>query len=60
MRAMRGDESGRSFHIAEAPPESTSHGMDLYGRIMGGPDPAVNPGGTMTSTTTDPEGDGNR
>ncbi len=39
LRAMRGGDSGRSFHITEAPPESTSHGMDLYGRIVGVPGP---------------------
>ena len=41
LRAMRGDGSGRSFHITEAPPESTSHGMDLYGRIVGAARPVI-------------------
>ena len=32
---MRADGSDRSFHITEAAPESTSHGMDLYDKIVG-------------------------
>jgi hypothetical protein len=41
LRAMRPDGSGRSFHITEAAPESTSHGMDLYGKVVGVPDRQV-------------------
>ena len=34
LRAERGGEGDRSFHIVEAPPLPTSHGMDLYRRIL--------------------------
>jgi hypothetical protein len=36
LRAERGDEGERSFRLVDAPPLATSHGMDLYGRIIGG------------------------
>ncbi len=35
LRAERGGDGERSFHIAEAPPLPTSHGMDLFRRIVG-------------------------
>ena len=34
LRAERGGGGERSFHIVEAPPLATSHGMDLYARIV--------------------------
>ena len=34
LRAERGGDGERSFHIVEAPPLPTSHGMDLYRRIV--------------------------
>ena len=34
FRAERGGDGERSFHIVEAPPLPTSHGMDLYRRIV--------------------------
>jgi hypothetical protein len=34
LRAERGGEGERSFRIVEAPPLPTSHGMDLYRRIV--------------------------
>ena len=36
LRAEPGEGGERSFRIIEGPPEATSHGMDLYGRILGG------------------------
>ena len=38
LRAERGGDAGRSFRIAASPPEATSHGMDLYRRIVGAAD----------------------
>jgi MutS domain V len=35
LRAERGGDGERSFHIVEAQPQPTSHGMDLYRRIVG-------------------------
>lgn len=35
LRAERGEARERSFRLVEAPPLATSHGMDLYGRILG-------------------------
>jgi hypothetical protein len=37
LRAERGGEGERSFAIVEAPPLATSHGMDLYERLIGEP-----------------------
>ena len=34
LRAERRDGAERSFRITESPPEATSHGMDLYSRIV--------------------------
>ena len=36
LRAEAGEGGGRSFRITDGPPEATSHGMDLYGKILGG------------------------
>ena len=38
LRAERGGDAGRSFRITASPPEATSHGMDLYRRIVGAAD----------------------
>jgi hypothetical protein len=35
LRAERGGDAGRSFRVTDSPPEATSHGMDLYRRIVG-------------------------
>ncbi len=35
LRAERGGDGERSFQIVEAPPLPTSHGMDLYQRLIG-------------------------
>ena len=44
LRAGLRDGSERSFRIEAGPPEATSHGMDLYDRILG----------ATPSTTRDP------
>jgi hypothetical protein len=54
LRAARGEDGERPFRIETGPPLRTSHGMDLYARIIGPtPTPTLTPTPTPDDTAED-------